>query len=131
MYRYPRDEDTGRVDLINGTYRDTCPSNTRVKYEKEVRFALGVAMVEFAPTAQREAKVEGVRCDAFNYTNKTIIPEEEFQQRIGDEIHCVKHLPGDSSGNKGIWTVDLRNGRLFDNDDVTMVRGWRRERKQS
>ena len=43
------------------------------------------------------------------------------QAEFGSVVPC---------GNKGIWTVDLRNGRLFDDDNVTMVKGVAKGKKR-
>ena len=107
---FPRAPD-GRVDLVNGVYREIQPTNTKVKYDKEVRFALGVAMVKTI-----DNKIEGRRLEPFDYTNKTIIPAEDWNRKEAEEIKRVKSLEGDRFGNKNIWTEDIRHGRIFEGD---------------
>ena len=63
---FPRAED-GRFNLDNGSYRVVKPTNMRVKYKKEVSFALGVAMVRTL-----DGKVKGRQCKAYNYTKKQL-----------------------------------------------------------
>lgn len=59
----------------------------RVKYNKEVCFALSVAMVRTL-----DGKVKGRQCKAYNYTQKIIVPDAEFMQKVREEIIWVKSL---------------------------------------
>ena len=72
MTNFLRTED-GKLDLENGFYHEIKPTNMKVKYNKEVCFALGVAMVRTL-----DGKFEGRRCKAYNYTKKLVVPDAEF-----------------------------------------------------
>ena len=105
---FPRDENS-RINITSGEYRDVNATQTNVKYAKEVWFALRVAMVK--TTA---GKIEGRRCELFDYTNKTIIPKDDWQRKINDDLNRVINLKGDRFGKRNKWYVDLRDGRVFE-----------------
>ena len=65
------------LDIENLIYRDSRPTNMKVKYEREFRFCLGVAMVK-----KLNGVVEGRRCDPYNYTGRTINTESKWQQKV-------------------------------------------------
>ena len=90
------------------------PVNVNVKYEKEVRFALGVAMV-----TRVDGSVDGLRIPAFEYTEQTIIAEKDWKKKQSEAMAYIKSL---TSG--GQWVQDCRDGRLFADDvDLTLVKG--------
>ena len=64
VWRVPRNDD-GKIDLLNGKIRNAAPKETKVKYENEARFALGVALV-----LNPDGTEEGKRCKVFDYTKK-------------------------------------------------------------
>ena len=52
---------------LHGTQSEDAPVNVNVKYEKEARFALGVALVR-----TNEGRTEGRRIPLFDYTEKPL-----------------------------------------------------------
>ena len=84
--QFPRASD-GTLDIQNGEYRDIRPTKTKVKYDKEIRFALGVAMVQM-----NDGTVIGKRCKPYDYTNRNIINNEDWERRVSWEIDRVKKL---------------------------------------
>jgi hypothetical protein len=64
---FPRDE-FGKLDLLNGTYDETKVETLQVKYKKEVRMCLGVAVVE-----RIDGTLEGVNAKPFDYSGKVVL----------------------------------------------------------
>ena len=64
---FPRDENN-KLDLENGAYDETQVLTLQVKYEKEIRMCLGVAVVE-----KTDGIKEGVKLKPFNYSGKTLL----------------------------------------------------------
>ena len=60
------------------------PTVTKVKYEKEARLLFGVALVQL-PNGDEE----GRRCIPYDYTDKTIVPHEEWLRHKKEEIRHV------------------------------------------
>ena len=90
------------------------PVNVNVKYEKEVRFALGVAMV-----TRLDGTVNGLRIPLFDYTEQMIIAEKDWKKKQNEAMSYIKSL-----ANGGQWVQDCREGRMFeDDDDLTLVKG--------
>ena len=116
VYRFHRDED-GAIDP-NGCLRNDDPTVLKVKYEEEVRLALGVFLYQYPC-----GKIEGRRIEPFSYTCQTIVTEVEWNRKIKYEIERVKKLKGDKHGNKGPWTMKSRNDRIFSKDKLTMMKG--------
>ena len=73
--RVKRDSE-GKLDKANGTYLNTKPTDTKVKYPKEGRFAFGVAM-----TKLRDGTVVGRRCKEFCYTEQNIIAHDQWLEK--------------------------------------------------
>ena len=91
------------------------PVNVNVKYEKEVRFALGVAMV-----TRVDGSVDGLHIPAFEYTEQTIIAEKDWKKKQSEAMAYIRSL----TANGGQWVQDCRDGRLFEDDvDLTLVKG--------
>ena len=91
------------------------PVNVNVKYEKEVRFALGVAKV-----TNLDGSVLGLRIPAFEYTEQMIIAQRDYLKKQNEAMAYIKSL----TANGGQWVQDCREGRLFeDDDDLTLVKG--------
>ena len=67
--------------------------------------------------------MEGVTCKAWDYTNRIIIPAADYERKMKEEIERFKALPGDRNGKKGIWTVDFREGRVFEEDELKYIKG--------
>ena len=116
VYRFPRDEN-GAIDL-KGKIKNDDPTTLKVKYDQEVRLALGVFLFEHPC-----GKIEGRRIKAFSYTNQTIVTQAEWERKIQHEITRVRKLKGDRFGNKAQWTVKTRNDRIFSKDKVSIVKG--------
>ena len=103
--RVKRDENGNPT--LDGIETDDVPVNVNVKYEKEVRFALGVALVKTT-----NGDVVGKRIKEFEYTEQTIIAEKDWQVKVRLAIGEVKSRTGDGYG----WTFDRRAGQLFEDD---------------
>ena len=81
--------------------------NVNVKYEKEVRFALGVALVK-----NLDGNIVGMRIKEFDYTEQTILAHKDWQKKVKEAISDVKSRSTDGDG----WVKDNRNGLLFEDD---------------
>ena len=93
----PCDAD-GNVDLVNGEYGEWSDS-TRVKFPKEVRFLLGVAM-----TRKPGGELEGRRMEEpYEYTNKWVVGFKAFEKALRAEIHRANELQG---GGEWLCTKD-------------------------
>ena len=65
---------------------------------------LGVAALKY-----KDNRVQGVRCCAFSYTNKTVLADKDFQLRVNVKISKIKALPRDSNGKRPAgWTRRAR-----------------------
>jgi hypothetical protein len=84
--KFPRDNN-GKLDLSGaGTY-------WKVKYESEVRLALGVAKVKL-----QNGEVEGRRAKPFVYSGKLLLSLKDFYIRRNLEIKRVRSLTGSNNG---------------------------------
>ena len=81
---FPRAAD-GCVDLKNSNYQDIVPINIKIKYEKEIFFAFGTAMV-----MTNKGRVEGCQCREFEYTSKTVISKKDRNQDIKEKSIMIK-----------------------------------------
>ena len=113
--RVKRDSE-GKLDKANGTYLNTKPTDTKVKYPKEGRFAFGVAM-----TKLRDGTVVGRRCKEFCYTEQNIIAHDQWLEKIEQEIRNVKKLIGTDKEDK--WITDPGKGKVYADDSVDIIRG--------
>ena len=86
--------------------------NVNVKYEKEARFAFGVALV-----MGNDGVEVGKRIPLFEYTERTILSRVDWKRKIREEIYRVKGLVND-----GDWVVSAREGRYFREDELIMLR---------
>ena len=92
------------------------PVNVNVKYEKEVRFTLGFALVQLD-----NGEVEGRRIPCFEYTEQTILAHKDWIRKYDGAIRHIKDLP---TTERKDWVSDPRNGRIFENDaDLTLLSG--------
>eukprot|EP00956_Cyclotella_meneghiniana_P020465 scaffold36269_cov40-Cyclotella_meneghiniana.AAC.2 len=110
--QFPRNEEGG-FD-INGTYSgdDVAASNLQVKYEKEGRLCLGVAVREV------DGRREGVRLLPWDYSACKIITIKETDKLIATEIARVKAL----DRNTKEWTSDPEaSARVYWNDLLVSV----------
>jgi len=94
VYRVPRSED-GKIDLKYRTIKNNNPTETKVKYSKEARLGLGVALVMLT-----EGREEGRRCEPFDYTERVVVGNSDWGKLIQNEIKRVQNLTGDCHGHK-------------------------------
>ena len=115
-----KNDEEGNLDLENGTYADTEPTKLNCKYDNKIRLLLGVAALKY-----KDERIQGVRCRAFSYTNKTVLADKDFQRRINDEISKIKALPRDSNGKRAAgWTRSAREeGAVYENDELHHIKG--------
>jgi hypothetical protein len=107
-----RDEN-GKLDK-NGKLADT-KKRSKVKYEKEGRFGLGVT----ATKSSEDSDPVGVRMLAYDYSGKTLISLKERDARRREEITRVHNLKGGLP-----WVMSNREeGQLFLDDLVGEVNG--------
>ena len=105
--RVKRDE-YGNPSLAGDKSEDS-PVNVNVKYEKEARFALGVALVK-----KLDGKVEGKRIPLFDYTEKNIISNEDWKKACAASILMVKGGDGKSG-----WKGETRDEyQIYENDTL-------------
>ena len=117
VYRVPRNED-GKIDIKHGSIQNPNPTETKVKYSKEARLGLGVALV-----LMPDGREVGRRCEPFDYTEKVIVSDADWQKLVNEEIKRIKNLKGDSRGNKGPWCVSMRDGKIYEDDLLTLLPG--------
>ena len=90
------------------------PVNVNVKYEKEVRFALGVALVTYPDGTEA-----GLRIPLFEYTEQTILAHRDWNTKLREEMNRVKGL---QSG--GRWVVSGRGeNAIYESDGAVVLKG--------
>ena len=117
--QFPRNK-SGKFDAIHGEYSKEELSVLNVKYEKECRVGLGVAMV--TPLTQDSTTLpnEGRRCHPFNYTSKVLISIDDYKKLKKVEFNRVRSL----SNRVGIWIESSRiAGKLYCNDPLNKLKG--------
>ena len=117
--QFPRNKN-GRLDVVNGEYSNEEKSVLNVKYEKECRLGLGVAVV--VPLAEDGTSLphNGRRCHPFNYTTKVLISVDDYKRLKKVEIKRVKNL----TGRLGVWIESQRiKGVLYRNDTLNQMKG--------
>ena len=117
VYRVPRNND-GKIDLRHGTIKNNNPTETKVKYSKEARLGLGVALVLLPDGTE-----EGRRCEPFDYTEKVVVSNADWNKLVQNEIQRVKNLTGDCHGHKGPWAVSKRDGKIYEDDNSNKIKG--------
>jgi hypothetical protein len=111
---FPRDEN-GKIKIDGGVYTETTKSQMNVKYENEVRLALGCGVVE-----KNGEEIAGRACDPFVYSSKVMITIKDRNKKRLLEMERVKGLK--TGGRR--WVVDNRvEGTLYRNDPVTKLKG--------
>jgi hypothetical protein len=70
-------------------YDDVRKNTSHVKYPNELRMCFGVASVDYGDGVRH-----GVRCKVFDYSARTIISIESFEEKIKEEISRVRALTG-------------------------------------
>ena len=114
---FPRDAE-GNVDLVNGKYTEA-KSVLSVKYEKEVRFCLGVFLKE-----GDSGEVTGEKLKMFNYTEKTIVAIERRDKLRSLAILHVKKAKRTGTGTTSVWIKNTReDGAIYRNDSTGMIKG--------
>ena len=61
--------------------------NVNAKYEKEVRFALGVALVKYPDGIET-----GLRIPPVGYTEQTILAHQDWNTKLCEKMNRVKGL---------------------------------------
>ena len=105
--------DAGEYDPKNGTYKKEDEDRAQVltvKFPKEGRFCLGVAI---APTNETKGK----HAELFDYSGKTIVTIPEWKELEDKEIRRVKAL------KKGAWFYSGRDATaVYLDDDIKTFR---------
>ena len=122
-YSFKRDE-CGKLSK-SGIYKDHDAKRINFKYDKEARLMLGVASLKYT-----DGKTVGVRLPPFDYTNKTIIPHNDFQKKVNESIKTIKDIIPDEYGRKGGWVVSSRRkGEIFEYDNINVLHGISEKKK--
>ena len=117
---FPRDKD-GKIDIKNGEYTKERKTVLNVKYEKECRLGLGVAMVApLSPDGTALSPI-GRRCHPFDYSSKVMISIDDYQRMKTIEINRVKSL----KGRNGYWISSSRDKdiKYYNDDPVLFLKG--------
>ena len=117
VYRVRR-QDSGKIDTKDGTFINCTPTLTKVKYSKEIRLALGVAIVK-----KKDGSLEGRRCEPFDYTDKMIVSEADWQKKVAEEIKRVRTMNKSSAAVKRHWFETNRGEEIYENDPLTVLKG--------
>ena len=111
--QFPRDEQ-GMYDP-DGEYREEGLVYLNVKFPKEARLCLGVAL-----KIGEDGEPHGHRLEAFDYTEMTIITKKDSDERIEKAKAQVKKLPRKTKA----WLINLREkGKFYRNDPVNVIDG--------
>ena len=82
---FPRDKNN-KLDLVNGTYNKDPKFLMKVKFSKEARFCFGCAIVEKDGSTEQQ----GVRCEPFDYSEKTLLSIKEYKTRQKQKLEELK-----------------------------------------
>ena len=116
FYRMP----DGTIDTTGGQQPGSTLAPQRnqlsVKFDKDVRFLLGLACVLLP-----DGTLKGRRAVALEYTNCVVLTEKDFLLRIKTEIARVKALSGDVAP----WVTGKRTDGdgIFEEDPVSKLSG--------
>ena len=117
---FPRNKD-GKLDLENGEYSKERKTVLNVKYEKECRLGLGVAMV--TPLSQDSTPLPSVgrRCYPFDYSSKVMTSLDDYKRLMDIEFQRVKSL----KGRNGYWVSSSRDDTIsyYNDDPVSLLKG--------
>jgi hypothetical protein len=112
--RFRRDE-SGKLDIENGTYISKEGTQLKMKYAEEVRLCLGVVKVKLD-----DGTHVGKRLPVFDYSGKVILSIKDYAKQIAEEIQRVRNL----QGNGGGWVESSRlAGQLWESESITLVKG--------
>ena len=117
---FPRDKE-GKIDVENGEYTKEQKTILNVKYEKECRLGLGVAMVApLGPDGTILSQV-GRRCHPYDYSSKVMISIDDYERLKKIEINRVKSL----KGQNGYWITCSRDKdiKYYNDDPVLLLKG--------
>ena len=107
-------DSNGKLDM-NGEYSDKKLEILNCKYEKEGRFGLGCAVIQPIDSNGNNLPPEGMSCQIFDYSGKTIISLNDFEKFKKQEFQRISTL-SDKTKN---WIHDPRNPQdLYDDDDL-------------
>ena len=81
-HKFPRGSN-GEINLVNGKYSEDNLMYLKVKYDDEVRFALGCAIVN------SNGVNVGQCCTPIVYLGKTIVSIKDRNKKTEQEIQCV------------------------------------------
>ena len=117
---FPRNKE-GNFDEKKGQYTKERKTKLNVKYEKECRLGLGVAMVQPLDQAGIAMPSIGRRCHPFDYTSKVMIGIPDYKRLMKVEFQRVKSL----KGTNGYWYESARDPTIlyYRNDPVKMLKG--------
>ena len=90
-------------------YDDERRNTLHVKYPNELRMCFGVAGVDYGDGVRH-----GVCCKVFDYSGRTIIPIDTFEEKIKEEIIRVRAL----TGNCLPWVRHVHKNDEIYNDDT-------------
>lgn len=108
---------SGKIDLENGTYTEYQLSEMNCKYIDEIRFGAGVAMVKPLQDGTEGDIIVGRRARLFDYSSKTLVSVKEWNEKMGREMSRVQGL---KSG--GDWVKNPRPaGALYLDDKLIQV----------
>ena len=68
----------------------------------------------------------------FDYTNKTVIPHNDFQKKVNESIRTIKDIIPDEYWQKGGWvTSQRRKGEIFEDDNINVLHGISEKKKET
>jgi hypothetical protein len=140
---FPRDE-FGELDVENGTYDMSPPTETTVKFALQVRLALGIAVVQ----PRGGGDIKGVRAVPYDYSDCTLATRSTFKQEQATEMNNLKNqykkekkelakraaedaaaaTAGEAPTKRrkmttSKWAIEKRLGRIFDGDTLDKLQG--------
>eukprot|EP00957_Ditylum_brightwellii_P094792 7218508-Ditylum_brightwellii.AAC.1 len=109
-----------KIDVEQGSYQHASPTRTVPKYKP---FLVGVAEVPLG-----NGEFMGKQLQAFVYTERKVESHSDWEFNIQLDISFVKRV-----GNEHIWVkkVSHKEGKIWENDDVTMMKGLSKKEKKS
>jgi len=117
---FPRNLE-GKFDQKTGQYSKERKTKLNVKYEKECRLGLGVAMVQ--PLSQDGVPMPSIgrRCQPFDYTSKVMIGIPDYNRLMKVEFQRIKSL----KGTNGYWYESSRDPLIlyYQSDPTKMLKG--------
>lgn len=72
--------------LLDGEVSNNSHVNVNIKYEKEVKFSLGVALVQKDAIDGICTKIVGIRIPLFEYTEQTIITDRDYRDKMDEAV---------------------------------------------